>query len=218
MRLISENPARDIKPIKCQKRIPFFFSDEQLGMIFNSDEPAYYKKLYLFLLLTGMRACVICNLWHEDIDLERRRIFIREKPDWKPKTGERVIPISKELAKLISLIKRVDERYVFVNERGHKLTVHALDKRFIRLRNSIGLEKGSLHTFRHTYGAKITMNTGNIRALQMILGHQKIETTQIYSHLVDENLKKVTDQEKIGIATILATMKKRKPLKRRLSC
>jgi site-specific recombinase XerC len=58
------------------------------------------------------------------------------------------------------------------------------------------------------------MKTGNIRALQMLLGHQKIETTQIYSHLIDENLKKIADQQKVGIAT----MRKKKPSRRRLSC
>ena len=213
MGLISENAARDIKPIKCQKRLPFFFSDEQIGMILASDEPIYYQKLYLFLLLTGMRAGEICNLWWDDIDLEKRRIYIRGKTDWKPKTGERVIPMSEELAELIRSIEKIDKKYVFVNERRQRFTVHALDLRFIRLRNSIGLEKGSLHTFRHTYGANITMKTGNIRALQMILGHQKIETTQIYSHLIDDNLKKVADQQNIG----LATMAKKKARKRRLT-
>lgn len=217
MGLTNKNESRDIKPIRCQKRLPFFFSHEHLAMILNSREPAYYKKLYLFLLMTGMRAGEICNLHHDDIDLEHRRIYIREKPDWKPKTGERMIPISEELAELIGSIEKIDKKYVFVNQRGKKLTVHALDMRFIRLRNAIGLEKGSLHTFRHTYGANITMKTGNMRALQMLLGHQKIETTQIYSHLLEENLKKVVDQQNVGIATILATMKKEKHHKRRLS-
>jgi len=54
------------------------------------------------------------------------------------------------------------------------------------------------------------MKTGNIRAIQMILGHKKLETTQIYSHLSDEHLKSVTDKMNIGVATILATMNKKK--------
>lgn len=217
LRLISENAAREIKPIRCRRRLPFFYSDEQIGLIMASGEPAYFKKLYLFLLLTGMRAGEICNLWWDDINLEKRRIYIRGKPDWKPKTGDRVIPISEELAMLLDAIPKIDKKYVFISMRGQKLTVAALDKRFIRLRASIGLEKGNLHAFRHTYGANITMKTGNLRALQMLLGHQKIETTQIYSHLIDENLKSVADQQKVGLATILATMKKKKVPERRLS-
>lgn len=48
----------------------------------------------------------------------------------------------------------------------------------------------------------ITMRSGNIRTLQKILGHQKIETTQIYSHIIDEYLKKISDEVDRGLATM----------------
>ncbi len=47
---------------------------------------------------------------------------------------------------------------------------------FLRLKRDIGIKRGTLHTFRHTYATIITIKTGNIRVLQTILGHQKIET------------------------------------------
>ena len=62
------------------------------------------------------------------------------------------------------------------------------------------------------------MRTGDIRALQLILGHQKIKTTQIYSHVSEDHLKAVADQMNLGVATILATMTKRRTLKKRVSC
>ncbi|MFB0564717.1 MAG: tyrosine-type recombinase/integrase [Candidatus Aminicenantaceae bacterium] len=214
---IKTNFGREIKPIKVEKKLPFFFNEEHLKMIFGSEEPPYYKKVYIFLLLSGLRVGELCNLEHDDIDLEGRRIFIKEKEGWKPKTGERIVPISEELAQLIESVEKRDKRYIFVNERGKKLNVHSLDTRFLRLKRAIGLKNGTLHTFRHTYATLITIKTGNIRALQTILGHQKIETTQIYSHVTSDHLKDVTDQMKIGLGTILDTMDKKKNQKRRLS-
>ena len=49
---------------------------------------------------------------HDDIDLEQRRIFVREKPDWKPKAGERIIPISEDLALLIAELPKNSSRKV----------------------------------------------------------------------------------------------------------
>jgi len=55
MGYLHENIARDVKRIKPEKRIPFFFSEEDLAKIMSSGETLYYKKIYLFLLLSGMR-------------------------------------------------------------------------------------------------------------------------------------------------------------------
>ena len=214
---LEEGLSHKIKTIKEKKRVPFFFTEEHLDLIFNSDEPVYTKKIYLFLLLSGLRPGELCDLTYDDIDLPGRKIFLRERKDWGPKTNERTVPISEELALLIESIPKLHKRYIFINERGNKFNVHALDTRFLRLRRSIGLEKGTPHTFRHTYGALIIMKSGNIRALQKILGHRKIETTQIYSHVTDEHLKKVSDEVDLGLATILATMEKNEKRKRRLS-
>lgn len=214
---LEEGLSHKIKTIKEKKRIPFFFTKEHLDLIFSSSETIYIKKLYLFLLLSGLRPGELCDLTYDDIDLPGRKIFLRVKKDWEPKTNERTVPISEELALLIESIPRLQKKYVFVTERGDKFNVHAINTRFLRLRRSIGLERGTPHTFRHTYAALITMKSGNIRALQKILGHQKLETTQIYSHITDEYLKKVTDEVDLGLATILATMKKNGKRKRRLS-
>ena len=164
------------------------------------------------MLLSGLRPGELCDLTYDDINLPGRKIFLREGKDWWPKTNERTVPMSEELAQLIQGIPKVDEKYLFVNERGDKFNVHALHTRFRRMRRDIGLEKGTPHTFHHTYGALITMKTGNIRALQRILGHQKIETTQIYSHITDEHLKKVSDEAELGLATIEKNRKRKRRL------
>jgi hypothetical protein len=58
----------------------------------------------------------------------------------------------------------------------------------------LGLQDASPHTFRHTFAANFLRKTGNMRALQLILGHKSIKTTQIYAHLSDQHLSDLINQ------------------------
>jgi integrase/recombinase XerD len=79
-------------------------------------------------------------------------------------------------------------RWVFTKADGGKVNIHSLESRFKHRMAKLGVQDASPHMFRHTFAANFLRKTGNMRALQLILGHKSIKTTQIYAHLSDQHL------------------------------
>ncbi len=78
-------------------------------------------------------------------------------------------------------------RWVFSSPNGEKLKIHSIETGFRRRLKKLGISDASLHTWRHTFASYLTMRTGNIRAVQKLLGHKSIRTTEIYSHRSDRH-------------------------------
>jgi len=136
----------------------------------------------------GVRIGEEVNLEWEDIDFEGRRIIVRPKEFWKPKgMEERIIPMHPVLFQLLANKPRIS-RWVFTKQDGEKLNVHSLETRFRKQLIRLGINNASLHTWRHTFASYIMMRSGNIRAVQKLLGHQSIKTAEIYSHLSERHL------------------------------
>ncbi|MEO9258024.1 MAG: site-specific tyrosine recombinase/integron integrase [Crocinitomicaceae bacterium] len=107
---------------------------------------------------------------------------------------ERLIPLSKTVEKEIKLYRenyrsQIDivkgyEDYVFLNRRGKKLTRVMIFTIIKDLANAVGLKKNvSPHTFRHSFATHLFENGANLRAIQEMLGHESILTTEIYTHI-----------------------------------
>ena len=76
----------------------------------------------------------------------------------------------------------------FTKQDGEKLNVHSLETKFRKQLSRLGLTYANLHTWRHTFASHLMMRSGNIRAVQKLLGHKSIRTTEIYAHLSDKHL------------------------------
>lgn len=115
---------------------------------------------------------------------------------------ERLVPIGREALKHINLyidhyrchldIKPGNEGYVFLNRRGAKLTRVMIFTIIKKLAEAIGLKKKiSPHTFRHSFATHLIEGGADLRAVQEMLGHESITTTEIYTHLDRDYLKQV---------------------------
>ncbi len=133
------------------------------------------------------------NLEWEDFDFVRRAIVARPKSFWKPKgNDEQLIPMYD--AVFFALFSREKKsRWVFYDKNGEKLKIHFLWARFSRQLTRLGIQNVNLHTWRHTFASYPMMRTGNIRAVQMLLGAKSIKTTEVYSHLADSYLQAVVN-------------------------
>ena len=188
MGYLDESPARRVKLLRTVRRQPRFFSEEEVIAIMEDCREEWVREIYLTLLYTGMRIGELVNLEWEDVDLERRRITIRAKNFWKPKgMEERMIPMH-EVVYSILINKERESRWVFTKADGEKINIHSLDVKFRRQLRRLGIKNASLHTWRHTFASYLMMASGNIRAVQKLLGHKSIRTTEIYSHLTDRHL------------------------------
>lgn len=113
---------------------------------------------------------------------------------------ERLVPVSPSVEKEVNLyrnhirvhqdIKPGHEDILFLNRRGKQLTRVMIFTIVKRLAETIGLHKNiSPHTFRHSFATHMVENGANLRAIQEMLGHESISTTEIYTHLSDDLLK-----------------------------
>ena len=188
---LAQSPAKKLRLLRLAVSHPRFFSEEEVSAIMKSEKEKWARDVYTALLFTGMRTSELANLEWDDIDFRMRTIRIRPKEFWKPKgMEERIIPMHPVVFELLSEKPR-SSRWVFTKKDGGKLNTHSLDIRFRRLLSRLGIPNASLHTWRHTFASYLMMMSGNIRAVQKLLGHKSIKTTEIYAHLSDRHLHQV---------------------------
>lgn len=183
-----ESPAKKVRLLTTAKRRARFFSESEVALILEDCRDFWVRKIYLALLYTEMRIGELVNLEWMDIDFERRRIVIRPKQFWRPKgKGERFVPMHDVVFSMLLNSERIS-RWVFNKADGGQINVHSLETRFRRQLSRLGIQDASLHTWRHTFASFLMMRSGNIRAIQKLLGHKLIKTTEIYAHLSDKHL------------------------------
>lgn len=201
---IRHNPLMGIEYFKKENKLPRFYSiDEARRIINNSLQP--YQDIFSILLATGMRRDELRYLEVKDIDFDSRQIKIQSKEFWKPKTGERNIPMYDGICPVFHRIcKERQNGFLFVQE-GTCLP-HSENRWLCHLTGvlkRLELPKGGIHTFRHTFGAMAVADDMNIRKLQAIFGHADLKTTQLYSNMDKKHL--LSSINKVGsIGTILS--------------
>ena len=137
----------------------------------------------------GLRVSELVNLKFSDLYFNEGFVRVLGKG-----SKQRLVPVSKQVEKEIGLysknirnhlqIKPGNENFVFLNRRGSKLTREMIFLIIKDLAKQIGLQKNiSPHTFRHSFATHLIEGGANLRAIQEMLGHESITTTEIYTHL-----------------------------------
>jgi integrase/recombinase XerD len=195
-RLIDGNPSVHLELPRTARRIPEVFSVEQVEAILaaiDTANPGGIRDRFLFELIysCGLRVSEACSL---SLD----RIYPRESMIRVVGKGskERLVPMGEQalfwmrryLAEARpALLKRKKERALFVNRSGKALSRKGMWKRFKELRVKAGLE-GKIHTLRHSFATHLLQGGADLRAVQALLGHADIGTTQIYTHVDEREL------------------------------
>jgi integrase len=155
--------------------------EELFELIENTPEP--WKKYFIILSITGWRPGEFCNLKWSDIN--DNKIILRGK------SGEREYPIIDKVGlhilpyELSSLINecRKEAQTEYFYEINHRHPTYAwLKETFAKYVKNIN-EKYSLYTLRHTFATQLLLAGVNILAVQKLMGHSSIQTTQIYEHI-----------------------------------
>jgi len=190
---LRENPSKSVKKLKVDdaKQVRFLSQDECKRLLDACSADLY--PIYFTFLNTGMRKAELENLVWDDIDFERRKIKIRRKDFWQPKTGEREIPMSEQVYQLLQRLygetpKNRRDGFVFCEENGNQLKTK-LRERLIRIAKQAGIEDlTKLHTLRHTFASHPVMKGVDLPTVQKLMGHSDIQTTMIYAHLAPDHL------------------------------
>ena len=143
---------------------------------------------------TGARISEVINLELNQIDFEECIIRVVGKGK-----KERIIPLDDVAIEALDnyinnyrpfLIKNETRNYVFLNKNGEKISRQMIFKILKNLANKVGITKEiSPHTLRHSFASNLLNNGADLRVIQELLGHENLETTEIYSHLQNKKIK-----------------------------
>jgi len=193
---VKENPTKGVRTLKEDNhKKPRFLSREECKVLLKNCGEELHPIFFTFLY-TGMRKGELEHLTWDDVDFGRKKIKIRVKEKWRPKTTEREIPMNAELLALLKKHKAQtkDGEYVF-NKQGKQYEPNALRKKLIRVTKKCGLKDVTkLHTLRHTFASQLVMKGVDLPTVKKLMGHANIDTTMIYSHLADEHVDRAVDK------------------------
>jgi len=196
MKFLKENPTNDVKKLKViDAKKPRFLTIEEIDTLLENCGKDLYPIFYTFIN-TGMRLGELLNLTWSDVDFNLRKINIRAKEFWTPKSGERSIPLNIGTYDLLKEIKSKTKEKVFVfsGKNGGKLTIK-LRERLKTITKRCGFpDVTKIHTFRHTFASHLVMKGVDLPTVQKLLGHSDIQTTMIYSHLTSDHLVDAVDK------------------------
>ncbi|HCY76489.1 MAG TPA: hypothetical protein DHV28_11260 [Ignavibacteriales bacterium] len=191
---IEINPFNKIKTPKTPSSLPVFISEAELIQILDKVENQLHKDIFTTAYYTGMRLNELLNMKWDWIDFNQNLIIIKNSDQFLTKTKqERVIPIHPRVDQILksrfTLGKEKESHYVFYRVNGVKLNGEFISKQFKKGAKAAKLNsKIHFHTLRHSFASALVQRKVDIYTVQKLLGHSKIQTTQIYSHLQKENL------------------------------
>lgn len=195
---IKSNPCDGIKAPKLEKKLPTYLTNEEIAKLFNIrlTKPVDYrnKAILEVMYATGARISEVINLELNQIDFEECIIRVVGKGK-----KERIIPLDDVAIDALDnyinnyrpfLIKNETCNYVFLNKNGEKISRQMIFKILKNLANKVGITKEiSPHTLRHSFASNLLNNGADLRVIQELLGHENLETTEIYSHLQNKKIK-----------------------------
>lgn len=195
---IDVNPLKFIDYPKYTKKIPEYIYDSQLEKLLNEKtsenvEIELRNKLIIHLLLdTGVRVSELVNIKVRDIDVEERIIKVFGKG-----SKERFVFFTSKTKELLInyFIKRKEKAItdnLLINYKGEKLTERSVQKIIELVGEKIGLDIHP-HLLRHTFATDLLNKGADIRMIQELLGHENLDTTQIYTHVSNSRVKEVYD-------------------------
>ena len=198
--VVESDPTELLEWPSLPEHLPVVLSLEEIDRIEDSidlskAEGARNRAIIEVLFSCGLRVSELVNMKLSDLYLEDRVLLVRGKGN-----KERLVPVSnKAIVDLkrwffdrnLMKIKPGEDDYVFLNRRGAHLTRTMILIMVKRQAEEAGIKKTiSPHPFRHSFATALLQGGADLRSIQAMLGHEKIDTTLVYTHISNEQLRK----------------------------
>ncbi len=193
------NPATHIRAPKQPRKLPKLLDVDQLtGMLeAAADSMLEIRDLAMFELFysSGLRLSELAAINIEDLDLSERSLRVQSGKGGK----QRDLPVGRKaiaaIKKWLDFRSSTDETALFTSKKGHRLGQRSIQLRLDRWCKKMGLpEHVHPHMLRHSFASHLLESSQDIRAVQELLGHSNISSTQIYTHLDFQHLADVYDR------------------------
>lgn len=194
------NPAAAVSAPKSTRRLPETLTVDQLDNMLteNSDDPLAQRDNAALELLygCGLRLSELTSLDTGSIDWEQQSVNVTGKGN-----KQRKIPFGSKAARALkkwlasrSLLVETDEPAIFIGRHGRRISNSSIQQRLKKLAIKRGLDTNVYpHMLRHSFASHILESSGDLRAVQEMLGHANLSTTQIYTHLDFQHLAEIYD-------------------------
>lgn len=201
---LKNNPASSIHSPKIPKKLPNFLNIDEVFQLLDfpvedNFQGRRQEAVLELLYSTGLRVSECVGLDLEDIDFASKTIRVLGKGN-----KERIVPIGQKAIERIrtylhfrelTLGSKSSTKSLFINQRGARLSVRSVQRLVDKaIRDSGVSKKISPHVIRHTYATHLLNAGADLRAIQELLGHASLSTTQKYTHLNLDQLMKVYDE------------------------
>jgi len=179
-----------IPSIKKSQHLPVVLSAEEVKSILRYSSNTRQYCMISLLYGAGLRVSELVRLKMQDIDFNRKVVYICQGKGGK----YRIVPLPDSifdiLTKQASL--KVGRDFIFTNGRGHKLTTRTIGHIVSNLAKKAGILKNvTPHSFRHSFATHLLEDGVDIRYIQELLGHKRLETTQIYTKVTNSKISKI---------------------------
>ncbi len=197
---IKVDPTANVQSPKIEKRVPSVLTSKEVELLLEQPKDVDLKgirdkAMLEFAYATGMRVTEIISLNIDDVNLEEGFVICRSG------NKQRNIPLGtmslKALKEYINdargiLIKNEDEKALFVNINGGRLTRQGFWKIIKYYKEQAHITKDiTPHVLRHSFATHLLQNGADLKAIQLMLGHSDISSTQVYMQFQDEGLKNI---------------------------
>jgi integrase/recombinase XerD len=180
-----------IKRPKKEKRIPTVLTKDEIRALINSIVSRKSKLMISFLYACGFRVSELVNLKIKDINFEEKTGKVTQGKGKKDRIFNIPEFLIEDLKEQVELQKKSNQEYLFTGPKD-KLSSRNLQKMVHKAALKAGIKKDvHPHTLRHSFATHLLENGTDIRTIQVLLGHSSISTTELYTHISREELKKI---------------------------
>ena len=195
------NPAIPVRAPKSPRHLPATLDADSIGQLLDipCDTPLAVRDKAIMELFysSGLRLSELATLRWEQLDLESGMVTVTGKGN-----RSRMVPVGRVAAAALlewrkSQVKfaSIEEPHVFVSQRGNPIAVRTIQSRIRYWAKRQGIPQNVYpHLLRHSFASHMLESSGDLRAVQELLGHTDISTTQIYTHLDFQHLARVYDK------------------------
>ena len=200
-----DNPANDLRAPRAWKTLPKFLSTDDVDKLLQAPDISHPRgirdrALIELLYATGLRVSELVNLRQQDLNLESGYLTTTGKG-----RKQRLVPVGDEAAAWLTryvrearpaLLKKRAATKLFVNARGGSGLSRVGFWKILKDYGKQAGVRGSLspHVLRHSFATHLLERGADLRAIQMMLGHSDLSTTQIYTHVLEARLRSVYDK------------------------
>jgi integrase/recombinase XerC len=195
------NPAQDIRAPRTPRRLPHSLDVDRIQSLLDAKTPDWLSQRDVVMMelmySCGLRLAELVGLDLQQVDLQTGEARVLGKG-----SKTRIVPIGRKACEALTawlpvraLHQAEGENALFINRRGTRLSARSVQERLRRWALLRGLDSRlHPHALRHSFATHVLESSGDLRAVQELLGHASLSTTQIYTHLDFQHLAQVYDQ------------------------